>query len=319
MTLRDLEIFLHTAECGQMSEAARRLSITQSSVSQSIAGVEKEYGVQLFERLPKQLRLTETGQALLRYARNALALNMETERFLRNESVWPRLKVGASVTVGTCVMNPLVHSLEEQLPNIRVEVCVANTHILADMLLRGELDIGLVEGTVNHTELVWEHAMDDELFLICANEHPFYGRSWVSADELNGQDFILREPGSGTRAQLEEQLAEKNIAFRVKWSCSSAEAIINAVAGNHGISVISGRLVQDKYRGGALWMCSIDGLRLSRRFSLVYHKNKFHSEALDTFIALCKEFGAWERQTKPEQEGNGKPSKNSWIKFTGVE
>lgn len=298
MTIRDLEIFVHTAECGQMSEAARQLAVTQSSVSQSIAGVEKEYGVLLFERLPKQLRLTDTGRALLRYARSTLALHLETQQFLRNESAHPRLRVGASVTVGTCVIAELVQRLEQLLRHVRVEVCVDNTHLLEEMLLKGELDIGLVEGAVAHGELVCETAMDDELVLICGREHPFWGRRSVRAGELGSQDLLLREPGSGTRAQLEEQLARLGTTCRVKWSCSSSEAIINAVIGGQGISVLSRRLVQDRCRDGLLWMCGIDGLHLERGFRLVYHKNKYHTQALDAFIALCKQRGEEERRLR---------------------
>lgn len=297
MTTRDLEIFTCVAEYGQMSEAARQLMITQSSVSQSISSIEREYGILLFERLSKHLYLTDTGRELLRYARSALALNRETEAFLRSESVFPRLKLGATITVGACVAGPLIRRLEERVPGIQAEVCVANTHVLEEMLLKNELDVGLVEGVVTSPNLVSENAIDDELVLICSNEHPFRGHGSVDFRELGGQDFILREPGSGTRAQFEEQLRKKHVGCHVKWSCCSSEAIKNAVIGGHGISVISRRLVRHEFESGCLWMCGIDGLQLNRCFSLVYHKDKFHSEALDAFIALCKEFGEHERQS----------------------
>ena len=295
MTARDLEIFICVAECGQMSEAARQLVISQSSVSQSISNIEKEYGVLLFERLSKHLYLTDTGRELLRYARSALALTFEIEDFLRGESVMPRLKLGATITVGTCVISPLVRLLEEQMPKIQTEVCVENTHLLEEKLLKGELDVGLVEGTITNQNLVTEDAIDDELVLICSNSHPFYGCHRVDISELNGQNFILREPGSGTRAQLENQLKGKKIVWHVKWSCRSSEAIKNAVKDCHGISVISRRLVSREFEAGALWMCGVNGLDLSRRFSLVYHKDKYRSAPLDAFISICKEFGCRER------------------------
>ena len=296
MTIRDLQIFTCVAEYGQMSEAARQLVITQSSVSQAISNIEKEYGVLLFERLSKHLYLTNTGRELLQYARSALALNREIEDFLRREAAIPRLKVGATITVGDCIISPLVHLLEAHVPDIQTEVCIENTHLLEELLLKGELDIGLVEGAVTNPNLVTEDAIDDELVLICANGHPFYGRGKVDVRELNGQEFILREPGSGTRAQLEYQLKKKNVAWHVKWSCRSSEAIKNAVIDRHGISVISRRLVCREFDAGALWMCGVDGLDLSRRFSLVYHKNKCRSKSLDAFITICKDFGRRERQ-----------------------
>lgn len=289
MTQRNLEIFVAVAERGKMSDAARSMYITQSSVSQAIAEIEKKYGVLLFERLSKSLYLTETGERFLEYARQALSLNLKIEEFLHSASSNRNIRVGATVTVGTCAMSPIISQLEQRFSGLRAEVCVANTHLLEEMMLRNELDISLVEGRITHPDLLVEKAMDDRLVVICPPDHPFYGRTAISIQDLAGQPMILREQGSGTRAQLENCMAELHLPLNVLWNCYNTEAIINAVADGHGLSVISERLVAGHEN---LWCARICDVDFDRSFDLVWHKDKFLTDVLRGFMEICHAFGA---------------------------
>lgn len=286
------------ADCGKMSEAARQLYISQSSVSQSIAAIENEYDILLFERLSRGLFLTGDGEKLLSYARNLLSVKKDMDDFLSNASHTHRLKVGATVTVGTCVISSILNEMKEKLTGIDISVSVANTHILEGMLLRSEIDVGLVEGKVSSADLIFRDAIDDELVLICGKHHPFFGRKQVSPDELSSENLILREKGSGTRALFEEQMIARHIPMTVGWSCYNSEAIRNAVADGHGVSVISRRLVENDIRQGRLWACGISDMDLKRCFAVVYHKNKFFSEELKTFIRCCEDFSRSEKSSE---------------------
>lgn len=290
MTNRNLEIFVAAAECENMSAAARKLFITQSSVSQVISDIEREYGILLFERLSKSLHLTEAGRTLLLYAKRALALQAEMDEYLRCASEQPKVRIGATLTVGTCVISPLLLQLKKDEPGLTAEVLVANTHILEEKLLGSELDICLVEGRIEHPDLIVQKAIDDRLVLICSTAHPFYGRDTVSLEEVSAYPFILREQGSGTRAQIEQQFQIRNLPMNVVWDCYNTEAIINGVADNHGISIISERLVQDDARQRRLWICSVADVDLSRSFDLVYHKDKYITPALRSFIDATQIF-----------------------------
>ena len=116
--------------------------------------IEKEYGVLLFARVNKRLRLTETGREFLPYAKRVLALEKEVDEFLRNAADMTRIRIGTSVTVGTCLMPRLGGELSFRVPGIRLEVVVNNTKSIENQLLNGELDIGLVEGDINHSDLL---------------------------------------------------------------------------------------------------------------------------------------------------------------------
>lgn len=291
MTSRNLQIFVTVAELGKMTEAARVLYITQSSVSQAIASIEQEYGVVLFERLSRGIFLTDAGKELLNYARGYFSVKSDMEEFLLSQGERQALKIGATITVGTCVISPLLLKLKAENKQLNAQVLVENTHGLEGKLLKNEIDVALVEGKITNPELVTRHAIDDRMVLICPNGHRFSGREEVMAAELGDDPFILREKGSGTRTQFETEMANKHLPISVSWTCCNTEAIKNAVADGHGVSVVSERLVLEDAAAGRFFICRISDLDLDRYFDVVYHKDKYISRPMHDFIDACMAFG----------------------------
>ncbi len=291
MTSRNLQIFVTVAELGKMTEAARVLYITQSSVSQAIASIEQEYGVVLFERLSRGIFLTDAGKELLNYARGYFSVKSDMEEFLLSQGERQALKIGATITVGTCVISPLLLKLKAENKQLNAQVLVENTHGLEGKLLKNEIDVALVEGKITNPELVTRHAIEDRMVLICPNGHRFSGREEVMAAELGDDPFILREKGSGTRTQFETEMANKHLPISVSWTCCNTEAIKNAVADGHGVSVVSERLVLEDAAAGRFFICRISDLDLDRYFDVVYHKDKYISRPMHDFIDACMAFG----------------------------
>lgn len=291
MTNRSLEIFVAVAECENMSKAARKLFITQSSVSQVVSEIENEYEILLFDRLSKSLHLTEVGQTFLIYAKRILALQSEMDEYLHCASTSQKVRLGATVTVGTCVISPILLDLKSIQPKLNAELLVANTHILEEKLLKSELDICLVEGRIAHPDLIVQKAIHDKLVMICSATHEFYGRNEVSLEEVSHYPIIFREQGSGTRAQIEKEFRERRLPLDIIWDCYNTEAIINGVIDNHGISIISARLVQNAVQQGKIWSCPIVDANFERSFDLVFHKDKFITPPLQGFIDSCMKFG----------------------------
>lgn len=291
MTLRSLEIFVSVVELGSMSAAARSLLITQSSVSQVILDIEKEYGVMLFERLSHGLHLTHVGKKMFDYSREILRLYHELEDVMKHESEAPHIKIGATVTVGTTVIEKIIFSLRKDYPDISCDLTVANTRSIEEKLLSNDLDVGLVEGTIENPNLVQSVAMEDTMVLICGDQHPFWGRKSVSINELANETWVLREEGSGTRAQIVSLLKQHGIVPEIPWCSNNFTNIKHAVAKNMGVSIISRRLALEEYARGDLWICDVDGADFSRTFKLVYHKNKFLSDTISRFNQLCFALG----------------------------
>ncbi|HBF2786676.1 TPA: LysR family transcriptional regulator [Clostridioides difficile] len=298
MTIRSLEIFVKVAECGKMSEVARNMYITQSSVSQAISEIEKEYGVKLFDRILKKLYLTEAGKKLLGYGRHLLAVNEEMNDCMKHCAKNIRIRVGATVTVGTCVISPIMLELYKVNPLIEPEVFVEDTRLIAKKLLNSELDIAIVEGKIKHPDIVTKSIINDNLVLICSHKHEFYKRDSIKVSELSNQPLIMRELGSGTRAQLEKQLKELKIPMNIRWSCYNSEAILRAVVDNFGIAVISELLIEDYLKKHLLWACDIEGINLHRTFDIAYHRSKFFTENISAFFDISVEYGKKQARKK---------------------
>lgn len=284
MTIRHLKVLIAVADSGKMSTAAEKLFIAQPTVSQAIAEIEQHYGVKVFERLSKRLYLTAAGEKLLGYARHIVTLFDEMEVELQYTSEHPYMKVGATITVGACVLPQLIRRFEQKYPRYRADVYIDNTRVIEQKLIKSELDIGLVEGQVKSTDLIVRPVIQDELVLVCAPGDPLAHQNCVKAQELEGLPFILREQGSGTRELFEHYLGQHQIKVHEKWVCHSAEAIRNAVKEGQGISVISRRLVEHDLSQGSLVSVQLEGDTLTRDFCLIYHKNKFLSPALTQLI-----------------------------------
>ena len=291
MTIRHLKVFLTVADTGKMSLAAQKLYIAQPTVSQTIGELERAYGVLLFERLSRRLYLTEAGERLLTYARHIVPLFEEMERQMQYSSQHLSLHIGATITVGICLLTGIINRFEASHPELRVHAFVDSTSVIEEKILKSELDLGLVEGQIKHPDLVAVPMMEDEVALVCGMQHPFADKEQVEAADLAGQAFILRERGSGTRELFEQFLAEQGVQIEEKWVCHSSAAIKNAVIGGQGLSVISKRLVEEEAAQKRLHIVELRNVSLTRMFSLIYHKNKFLSAPFLAFIEQCRAAG----------------------------
>ena len=206
MTIRHLTIFLAVAEYGTMSAAAEHLYLSQPTISQAIRELEKHYNGLLFERLGKKLYLTDRGTLLLPQARELVNRFTEVEELMLNQGQTSILKLGSTLTVGTCLTPTVMLKLEESTPGLEVHSYVSNTLEIEQKLLKSELDAAVVEGEIQSPDLVVIPIIDDCLVLAAGKHHPFYERSLIFSDELNGQPFAMRKkaaaPGSFLRIML---------------------------------------------------------------------------------------------------------------------
>lgn len=270
------------AETLNMSEAAKKLYISQPTVSQMISDLEIEYQATLFERHPKQLKITPIGKLFFERALDVVTSYENLNQFMSNTNIIRPLKIGATLTVGNTMISDIVSQTQMLYPDIDCSVYVENTEILEHRLLHNELDIALVEGIINNEKIFTEPVIDDSLVLICGNEHPFAKMNSVRYRDLHNQDFILRETGSGTRALFEQFLQKHHIPYQVKWECNSGTAIIDAVCHNLGISALSYRCVKYQVEHHLLHACTMEGMPLHRYFYLCYNQcHPFNSQMTD--------------------------------------
>lgn len=284
MSIRHLRIFITVASLQNMSAAAEQLFITQPSVSQAIKELEQYYGVRLFERLSKKLYLTQSGEALLKYATHLIQSFDEMETMMKNKSDVISLRIGASITVGGSLINRILNEFNEQHPKIKTQVMIRNTRKIERLLLSSKLDVALVEGKVSSKDLISKSVYEDQLILVVGKQHPFYGCDKLSIYDLQGQDIIAREEGSGTKIIFDNILKEYRVDVFERWSSSDTLSIKQAAIQSRGIAILSSLVVEEDLKKGTLHKITLEEVSLSREIYVVYHKNKFLSDSLKYFL-----------------------------------
>lgn len=287
MTLRHLKIFIRVADSGSMTAAAEALYISQPTVSQAIAELEDYYGVKLFDRLSRRLYITETGKRLLSYARHITALFDEMEKSMRNPDNSGIIKIGASITVGTYLLPKLVNEFANRYPSLQIKAFTKNTKDIETLIIQNAIDFGVIEGIVHTPDIVSNSFMDDELVLVCGRSHPLFEAESISPFDLGKLNFIVREQGSGTRELFENIMAANDIKWHLAWECNGSDSLKTAAVNGIGVAVVSKLLVEDEVKAGTLSIIKPAGLDFKRKFSIIYHKNKYLTDAMKAFFDLC--------------------------------
>lgn len=287
-TLKQLKTFIAVAEYKKMNEAAKRLYISQPTVSQIILDLEQEYQTKLFERSPKELKITQAGTIFLNNARDIVASHEHLEQSMKNINALRPLRVGATLTIGNTMMGTIIEKFQQQFPDIDITVFVDNTKIIEHRIIHNELDIALVEGIIIRQEIVTEPITQDTLCVICGKNHPFAKKTSYNIEDLRHQNFIMREKGSGTRAIFENIMLAHHIPFIIKWECSSRSAIVDAVRHNLGLGVLSKRCISEYEKNGEIMTCPIENVSMKRYFYLCYHQNHPITSQMKDFAGIVK-------------------------------
>ena len=256
------------------------LYLSQPTVSQAIRELEKHYNGLLFERLGKKLYLTERGQLLLPQARNLIRQFQQLEELMLNQGQSSTLKLGSTITVGTCLTPFLIPRLQKNCPEIRVHSYVSNTKDIEQKLLRSELDSGNCGGEILSPDLTVLPIIDDCLVLAVGKDHPFYGKKRIQVQDLVGEPFAMREQGSGTRQLFEEYAAKHHIFVQTVWEANSPRALLNAVLYDRVLAVMSLRLMPHEIRHGKIRVFIIKMGNGTENSNLFITKNKFLSPAI---------------------------------------
>jgi LysR family transcriptional regulator, low CO2-responsive transcriptional regulator len=273
------------------SRAAQELSISQPGVTFHIKALEKEYGVELFERVGKRLYLTDSGRTLAGYVQRLSLLEKEARVALEELKGLESglLVVGASATIGIYLLPEVLGEFRKRHPGIKVSLRVGNKRHTVERLVDNELDFGLVAGPVVDPSLVAEPYLDDELVVIVSPTHRFVHELLVYPGELRRETFLVREPGSGTQELMDERLAQLGVEPADTMQLGSTEAIKQAVAANLGISVASRYTVEMELQSGRLHAANVPALKMQRRLLLLHHKDKRLSKTALAFRMLLQE------------------------------
>lgn len=289
MNLKQLEVFIAVAESGSFSRAADITFLTQSTVSQHISSLEKEFELKLLDRTGKGALLTEAGKLLLNHAQRVVAeakkVPMALNRFRGLEEVV--LKVGGS-NIPACYMIPqCVPSFRTQHPGVVISLIQGDSRETLNRLKNEEVEFALVGTRFPEKTLAFSPLSLDKVSLVVPAGHPWSEKEFILPEDLVRESFIFREAGSGTDQTLREQLAKSGFAaeyLKVSMILGSNEAVKQAILNGAGLSFLSELSVKKECERGEMFIVDIRGLDIYRHIYLVTRRGRELAPAAQAFI-----------------------------------
>jgi DNA-binding transcriptional LysR family regulator len=290
-----LKAFCLVYEMRSFSKAAEAKFMSQSAMSHLIKNLEEELGVRLFTRKGKAVVPTSIGRLFYGHAVKILEQykRMDDEINAAANLVKGPLLIGASTTVASYVLPQLLYSFSRKYPDIRLELTVSNREKTVDDLLEGKIELGIVEGNIRNPLVAATEIAEDEIVIIASDEHPLAQGKAVTAAELEAQQFIMPDIGSGTREFVEAILREAGLLperIRILMTLGSPELIRQMVQSGLGISFASKWSVFQAIKDGSIRVLNLRGKRLRRKFYLISMEEGPSAIAARTFAGFIREY-----------------------------
>lgn len=300
ITLKQLRVFTAVARTENVSRAAADLSLTQSAVSMALRELEQQLGVQLFDRAGKRLLMNAEGHRLLPRAQQILDEVKDIAVEL-GHAARPQLAVGASTTIADCLFPTMATHLYERYADLDLQLESGNSNAIMSLLLARKIDLGLVEGICQHSQLASTPWWTDRLLIVANPEHPLVkqaAREPLPIEALAGSRWILREAGSGTRAIFEHAFRSQLSGFELAAELRHLPTIRALVAAGDALTCLSEISVATDIAAGRLAVVDVRGMALERQFYLLEHKQAYRSaiqrELIDWIMqqAACRNAAA---------------------------
>lgn len=288
MDLQRLESFLLAAENLSFSEAAKRLHITQPTISHHMKMLEAELGVELFDRSGVKLRLTEAGRSLLPWARRLIQDSRELKEMASSlhDGVVGHLRIACSTTAGKYILPQLAARFSKRHPGVRVSILACTPERAIPQVLEGEANLSVVSYEPRDESLESQEFFQDSITLIVPTSHPWAFRKVIEPGDLLNENIILRESTSGTRRVMLSELAKFDISLddlNVFLELGNAEAIVRTVAAGYGVSFVSTLASACPLDRGNIVDVHVNGLNMRRTIYMVRNRMESPSRPQEAF------------------------------------
>lgn len=290
MNLEGLTAFLAVAETGSFTGAAERLFLTQPAISKRIALLEGDLDTPLFDRIGREVRLTQAGDALLPRARAILLTIEDTRRALHNLSggVDGRLAFGTSHHIGLHRLPPLLREYSARYPKVQLDIRFIDSEDAWDDIGNGEIELGIVTlppglplSADKISPLRAERIWSDPLAVVAAPEHPLASRGSVTLRALSQHAAILPSDTTFTRRIVDTAFTAKGLSTPVSISTNYLETIKMMVAVGLGWSVLPASMVDAQ-----IIALPVQELRIHRNLGVVYHPGRTLSNAARAMLDM---------------------------------
>ncbi len=282
VSIKKLQLFEATARLGKLTKAADEIALSQSAASQALKELEESLGYSLFERVGRELLITENGQKALPKVRQ-IADILDSLQYKNLNNMSGALRIVASGTIATYLLPKLLAEFIALYPQVKPEIHIGNTQMVIDFLDKGKANIGLIEGPASHQHLQITSWQEDKLEVFCSSNHQLAKAGKINFKQLCCQPLVLREQGSGTRAIFDAAIEQVGAKINLAMELSRQSAIKESVKAGLGLGCLSQLTIAEELKNGSLVTLN-SPLNLSRRFSLVTNKESHHNVLTQTFI-----------------------------------
>jgi len=288
--LEPWQVFRLVYENQNLSKTARMLHVSQPALSQYMKTFEEAYRAPLFIRNNRGVTPTVAGEMLYRYVKD-IADTIHLSQVAVNRAVqgdYGELTIGASLTIADYLLPPVIAAFAKKYPQVRLYLQVRNTEEIGRLLVEGKLKLAFVEAPLYDMRIRQSTFLQDELGVIVSKAHPFAAKPFVTLEDVMRAPMIIREPGSGTRAVLEEALRKRDVRladFHIVMESSSPKSITTLVAQNAGISILSEWVAKEEVKRGDLAFLPIPDLDLSRHLQMVSIGDQPDDPFIEGFIS----------------------------------
>lgn len=285
-----LRIFAAVAQHLSFTRAAEALFLTQSAVSHQVAALEEELGAPLLRREGKKISLTEAGRVLTEHAARVFAaLDAADEAVKRaTRPGTGSLRIGASPAACQYLIPEALREFRESYPEFELAIAVADSPAVAQQVIDGTIDLGILIRTAREKRLVFHELFSDDLGFLVSPLHPWARARKVDRREIDSQHFVLYTRTSATFRTIEQYLLKLQAPLRKFTELGSMEAIKELVKLGLGISVVAPWIAAPEIEQGSLVWLKMPGPILRRHWAVACRSTRQLSIAEQTFLGLCR-------------------------------
>lgn len=298
MDTQNLRAFAAVAKDNSFSVAAERLHVTQPAISKRIHMLEQQLGTQLFNRIGRQVSLTEAGWTLLPHA-EAILSRMESARQAIADldgDIKGRLKLITSHHVGLHRLPHILREYSERYPLVELDIRFMDSEEAYAEVLKGHCDLGIITEVHEENDAICAHTIwKDSLHFVAAPQHPLSQTAMVTLAEVAQYPALLPERRFFTTKLVEELFARNGLRIKINLSTNYLETIKALISAGYAWGVLPRSMLQDKSLSVlSLRAPAIEGdIALSRNLDCIYHRQRLMSRASSAFFELlCEHAGS---------------------------
>jgi DNA-binding transcriptional LysR family regulator len=291
MDLTYFRTFREVARRKSFTRAAEELGYAQSSITMQIQKLEREYGVPLFERYGRQLRLTPPGESLLKLALQMLDLYDQSKEMVASQ-VNGTLTIGTINSLAAYYLPPYLQELKQLYPGLNIQLFPDSEASLIKKVREGDYDIGLLlDRYPADTMLACTKVREEPLVLVAPLEHPFAQQTQIQLTDFRHAEFIVTEESCIYRGMFEKLLKDHAVPLKIGFELGNLETIKHCVMNGLGIALLPRIAVQNELELGKLVHLPFSHTDIKLDLQLLLHPKKWMSQPLQTFIQLLTKKG----------------------------